>query len=308
MRNPPGTSIVRPDMTRLRGSWTALAAVTLFLLSACARVDGTGAGAAGPSGSASAPATSDPDALVLRIERAGGIIAPDQQIGRMPAVSVYADGRVITPGPAPAIYPGAALPNLLVQQADPAVVRQLVDKAVAAEVGSGTDLGQPGVADAPTTRITVATGSGTRSVSAVALTEASPDDPRLTPAQRDARAKLAAFVQQVQDLSAATGMPPAQTYVPAAIAGLVRPYTRPQDGLPTQPAGLTWPGPALPGEPISGNQSCVVASGEQARAVWTAARTAKSITPWTSGGKQWTVVFRPLLPDETGCADLKGAR
>jgi hypothetical protein len=42
--------------------------------------------------------------------------------------------------------------------------------------------------------------------------------------------------------------------------------------------------------------------------VLAAAKSAKSITPWTSGGRQWTVVFRPLLPDEAGCADLKAAR
>jgi hypothetical protein len=296
-------------MTTLRGSWTAVAAVTLFLLGACAGVDGTGAGTPSESAPASdTPATADPDALVLRVERVGGFMAPDQQIGRLPVVSMYADGRIITQGPSTAVYPGSALPNLVVQQADPALVRQLVAKAIAAGVGSGTDLGRPGVADAPTTRITVVTGSGTRSVSAGALTEASPDDPRLTQAQRDARAKLAAFVREVTDLSAAKGMPAAQPYVPTSIAGLARPYTRPENGLPTQPPAMAWPGPALPGHPISGNLGCAVATGEQAKAVWTAAHTATSITPWTSGGKQWTVVFRPLLPDESGCADLKGAR
>ena len=295
-------------MTRLRGSWTALAAVTLFLLGACARVDGAGVPGESASPSDAPAATADPDALVLRIERAGGFMAPDQQIGRVPVVSVYGDGRVITHGLVPSIYPAAALPNLLVQQADPALVQQLVDKATAAGVGSGADLGQPGVADAPTTRITVGTAAGTRSVSAVALTEASPDDPRLTPAQRAARAKLAAFVQEVTDLSAARGMPAAQPYVPAAVAGLVRLYVKPQDGLPTQPAALAWPGPALPGTSLTGNVSCAVASGDQAKAVWSAAEKAKSITPWTSGGKQWTVVFRPLLPDESSCADLKGTR
>jgi hypothetical protein len=296
-------------MTRLRGSWTAAAAVTLFLLTACARVDGT----AGSTGETAAPspsgrATGGPDALVLRIERVGGFVAPDQQVGRLPVVSVYGDGRVISQGPQTAIYPGAALPNVLVQQIDPATVQGLVDKATAAGVSTAADLGQPGVADAPTTRITVATAAGTRTVSAVALTEASADDPRLTPAQRAARAKLAAFVQEVSDLSAAKGMPPAQPYQPAAIAALARPYAVPQDGLPTQPAAVTWPGPALPGERLTMNVNCVTATGAQAQAVLSAAKTARATTPWTSGGEQWTVVFRPLLPDESGCADLKGAR
>jgi hypothetical protein len=293
-------------MTRLRGSWTAAVTVTLFLLTACAR-PGDVPGGAGSSGhESSAPA--DSDALVLRVERIGGFVAPDQMLGRLPVVSVYADGRVITQGPQITIYPGPALPNLLVQQLDPATARGLVDKAVEAGVRSGADLGQPGVADAPTTRITVAAPGGTRTLDAVALTEAQADDPQLTVAQRAARAKLAAFVQELSDLSAAKGMPEAKPYQPEAVAALARPYTKPSDGLPEQPDPVAWPGPALPGETLSGTTGCVTASGGDAAKVLAAAKAANAITPWTSGGKQWSVVFRPLLPDETGCAALKAAR
>jgi hypothetical protein len=297
-------------MTRLRGSWTAAIAVTLFLLTACARPDGGGAAepSAGPSDS-SAPA--NPDALVLRIERFGGFAGPDQSIGKLPVVSVYADGRVITQGPQIAIYPGPALPNILVQSVDPATVQGLVDKAVAAGVRPGADLGQPSVADGQTTRITVAAPGGVRTLDAVALTEAQANDPRLTAAQRDARAKLAAFVQQVTDLSAATGMPEAVPYQPTAVAALAKPYGKPtgdQSGLPKQPQPAAWPGPALPGAALTGATGCVTASGKEATAVLAAAKAANQLTPWTSGGKQWSVSFRPLLPDETGCADLKGAR
>ncbi len=293
-------------MTRLRGSWTAAVTVTLFLLTACAR-PGDVPGGAGPSGhESSAPA--DADALVLRVEHIGGFVAPDQMVGRLPVVSVYTDGRVITQGPQILIYPGPALPNLLVQQLDPATVRGLIDKAVEAGVRSGADLGQPGVADAPTTRITVAAPGGTRTLDAVALTEAQADDPQLTVAQRAARAKLAAFVQELSDLSAAKGMPEAQPYQPEAVAALARPYTKPSDGLPKQPDPVAWPGPALPGETLSGTTGCVTASGSDAAKVLAAATAANAITPWTSGGKQWSVVFRPLQPDETGCAALKATR
>jgi hypothetical protein len=295
-------------MTRLRGSWTAIAAVTLFLLSACARADDTAGPGDEASAGPSARAGAGPDALVLRIERLGGFMAPDQQLGRLPVVSVYGDGRVITQGPQIAVYPGPALPNVLAQQVDPATVNGLLDKAAAAGVRSGADLGRPNVADAPTTRITIAAAGGTRTVDAVALTEAQPDDPRLTTAQRDARAKLAAFVQQAEDLSAAKGMPDAQPYLPTAIAAFAHPYTRPENGLPQQPGPVVWPGPALPGTTFSGQAGCVTADGADATKVLAAAKSAKSITPWTSGGRQWTVVFRPLLPDEAGCADLKAAR
>jgi hypothetical protein len=296
-------------MTRLRGSWTAAVAVTLFLLSACARTDATpgGPGSGGPSDpQSSAPVSAD--SLVVRVERVGGLVAPDQMLGQFPVVSVYADGRVITPGPQTMIYPGPALPNVQVQQADPAVARRLADRAVAAGVQAGADLGQPGVADAPTTRITVAAPGGVRTLDAVALTEAQPNDPRLTESQRAARAKLAAFVQEVTDLSAAAGMPKAVPYEPAAIAAFARPYAKPENGLPKQPEPAAWPGPALPGEMVTGVTGCVTATGDAATAVLGAAKKATAITPWTSGGKQWSLTFRPLLPDETGCADLKRAR
>jgi hypothetical protein len=303
-------------MTRFRGSWTAAVAVTLFLLTACARADG-GPAVGEPSGpESSGPPSSGPpssapagaDSLALRIERLGGFVAPDQMLGRLPVVSVYADGRVITQGPQIMIYPGPALPNLLVQQLDPASVRGLVDKAIAAGVRAGADLGQPNVADAPTTRITVAAPGGVRTLDAVALTEAQANDPKLTVAQRDARAKLAAFVQEVSDLSAAKGMPAAVPYRPTAVAALAKPYAKPENGLPKQPGPVAWPGPALPGESLNTTTGCVTASGDAAAAVLAAAKKANQITPWTSGGKQWSITFRPLLPDETGCADLRSRR
>jgi hypothetical protein len=281
-------------MSRLRGTWTAVAAVTLFLITACARPDSPG-GPAGPlpSGAAgSAPANAD--ALVLRVERVGG-----QMPGKLPLVSVYADGRLITQGPQIAIYPPPALPNVQVQRLDRATVAELLAKADAAGIGAGLDLGRPNVADAPTTRITVATGGGARTVEVVGLTEAGPDDPRLTPAQREARAKVAAFVQEVTDLSAATGAPEGQPYRPESLAALAR--------LPERPRPVDWPGPPLPGTP-AGVAGCVTVSGADAAEVLQAAADATAITPWRSGGKSWSVRFRPLLPDETGCADLAANR
>jgi hypothetical protein len=53
--------------------------------------------------------------------------------------------------------------------------------------------------------------------------------------------------------------------------------------------------------------SCVSATGDQARALLDAAGSANSATPWvTADGTRWSVTFRPLLPDESGCADLGG--
>jgi hypothetical protein len=281
--------------------------VTLFLLSACARADGAGApgSSAAPGGSTSAvPAAAD--TLVLRVERTGGFAGPARQVGQLPTVSVYGDGRVITVGPQIAIYPGPAMPNLRVQQAAPATIDALLAKAHEAGVGGSVDLGRPGIADGTTTRIT-AEG---RTLDAYALNEAQPNDAALTGAQRAARAKLAAFVQQLTELPTAKGMPEAQPYRPEGLAVLAQPWVKPADGLPSRPAAAPWPGPALPGESLrpAGQQGCVTVTGDEAGKVLAAAKNANQNTPWTSGGKTWTISFRPLLPDESGCADLQARR
>jgi hypothetical protein len=292
-------------MTRLRGPVAVSAAVAFFLLSACAR--GTDDASAAPAGEAAAPApAAADDGLVIRVKSEGGFVPPDRLVGRIPRVSVYGDGRLIIEGPQIAVYPGPALPNLQVVQLDEAKVNQLVGQALTAGVGSGADLGRPGVADVPTTLIEVRTDKGVKTASAEALNEATPDDPQLTEPQRQARAKLAAFVEQLSDLGATASQPyPAQT-----LAALAMPYVRAAEDLPAEPAAIAWPGPALPGESMAEGQQlgCVTVTGPELDKVLAAAKKANQNTPWTSGGKKYALTFRPLLPDETGCADLKAAR
>lgn len=294
-------------MTRLRGPWTAAAAVTLFLLTACAQ-NAPDTGTAG-SGAGATPGR-DADTVVLRVRHSGGFVTPDLLLGRLPLVSVYADGRVITEGPQIMIYPAPALPNVQVQQIDPVTVDDLVARATAAGVRPGADFGQPNVADAPTTHVDVLTPDGMQSVAVVALQQAQPDDARLTPAQRDARAKLAAFTAELTGLPTAPGEPEPQPYRAETLAALARPYLKPADDLPSQPPAVPWPGPALPGDYLTEGikLGCVTASGAEADQILAAADQANANTPWTSGGNTFTVTFRPLLPDETGCADLKAAR
>jgi hypothetical protein len=290
-------------MTRLRGSWTAVAAVTLFLLGACARTDAVGApGASGSPDPSASTAPAPADQLVLRVEQTGGFVGPNARVGRLPQVSVYADGRVITQGPQVAIYPGPALPNVLVQQASPVTVDELVAKGK--QLGAAGDLGRPRVSDATTTTLTV----DGRTIQAYALNEAQPSDPALTAAQREARAKLTAFIDQISGLSDAKGMPAAQPYRPTAVAVLSTPWVKSE--LPTQPPAVAWPGPALPGQYLQAGAKlgCLTVTGADADKVLAAAEKANQQTPWTSASATWSVSFRPLLPDETGCADLQGKR
>jgi hypothetical protein len=245
--------------------------------------------------------------LVLRAAYSGGFISPSVLVGRVPMVSVYADGRVISEGPVAAVYPGPALPNVQERQIAPGVVQDLVDRAMAAGVAETSDLGSPPIADAPSTRFTVVTASNTYVREVYALQETPAQETPMTgvtAGQQAARAKLNDLLTALTD--AASGQ--SRAYVAAALAAVVAPWTGPQDGL-VQPE-VRWPGPALPGEQIGGapDGGCVIATGDEMHALLDAAGSANAATPWlTADGNRWSVILRPLLPDETGCADLRGS-
>ncbi|MFI7480922.1 hypothetical protein ACH9EU_00755 [Kocuria sp. M1R5S2] len=313
---------------RLLRVTTALAGV--LLLSACApRGDG---GAATPSPrppstpDASVPSTPalPAEGLVVQVAHTGGFVTPEVLAARLPLVSVYADGRVITQGPQIEIFPPPALPNLQVRRVDAGAVPVLVDRALRAGVAETSDLGSPPVADLPSTRFTVVTREQTHVREVYALGaelppgppgEGPPDtgppggpDSGLSAEQRAARAELRELVRTLSDPASALpaeAVGEIEAYVPETVAGVVTAWTDPQHELEHRP--VPWPGPPLPGEPLHEGLglSCVVAGGDQARAVLEAARPASTLTPWVSeDGRRWSVALRPLLPHEQGCADL----
>jgi hypothetical protein len=277
----------------------AVAAAVLLGLAACGE---RGTTAAPPPDTASqVPAAAE--GLVLRVEYTGGFVTPTALAGRLPLVSVYADGVVISEGPVAAIYPGPALPNLQQQQIDRETVQDLVDRAIAAGVAETSDLGSPPVADAPSTRFTVVTTTGTYVREVYALSESPTEGSGLSAEQEAARSELGDFLAEVTGPTVSGG--DSQPYAPTSVAAVVSPWVDPADGLGTPE--VAWPGPALPGEPTGGppDVTCVTATGDQAQALLDAAGAANAATPWvTPDGTRWSVTFRPLLPDEFTCADL----
>ena len=285
-------------MTIMRAARPAIAITLALGLAACAERGGTGTGGPGdPSEPSQAAAT---EGLVLRAEETGGFVTPSMLAGRLPRASVYADGRVITEGPVPAIYPGPALPNLQVAQIGREAVQELVDRALAAGVDETSDLGTPPIADAPSSRFTVVTAEDTYVREVYALWETT-EEAGLTAGQAAAREALADLLGALTDPGAAATTP----FATQSLAAIAAPWVDPGDAL-VQPE-LAWPGPALPGEPTGGppDVTCVTATGVEAQALLQAAGAANAATPWTTAdGARWSVTFRPLLPDETGCADL----
>ena len=281
----------------------ALALVALVAaVGGCAQ-PGTGTG---PGGERKAAASYGANDLVLRVEYTGGFMMPEWLLSRVPILSVYGDGRVITEGPVPAIFPGPALPNLQVQMISPDDVVDLASRALAAGVGSRPDLGQPPIADAPSTRFTVLSDQGPQVTEANAL-EITESDADLSKAQQDGRKALRALLDDLTNLPAILGPDVAESkpYQAESVAVISRPWTDP--GTPEgQQAEKAWPGPALPGAPADQiGLSCVTLDGQDATAVLGEAASANALTPWTSEGQRWAVTFRPLLPDESSCEDLR---
>ena len=276
----------------------------------------------GTSGTPSEPAaTGTPTAgesadasLVLRVDQTGGFVTPTMLATRLPMVSVYDDGRVITQGPQIAVWPAPALPNLLVRRVERAAVDELVTRARDAGVGDSPDVGTPPIADAPATRFTLVTEDGREVLEVPALMEADPrggEAPGLTEEQLAARRQLQDLLAALTDLESTLGaeaVSDEEPYEPDAVAAVAQEWVPPGADLPGEPQEVPWPGPELPGEQLGQGLGlgCVTATGAEAEEVLAVAQGATEVTPWVDGGERWSVALRPLLPDESGCEDLFG--
>jgi hypothetical protein len=279
-------------------------ALSLFALSlltaACGRLTGAGSGA----GADAIEHPTGPNDLVLRWEYVGGFVNPEALLGRIPAFSLYGDGSLVTEGPQIEIYPGPALPNLLVQTLSEEGIQEILSAARDAGLTNGdATYPYPCVADAADTRFTVVADGQTSVVTATAI---GPNEAACPGADLDAREKLSAFWSKLGSLS---------KWLPAGSVGQERPYRAEALRIYAQPyvstdpeleqSSIRWPGPALAslGDPLETMQDlrCAVLDGTDASKVTDAAASANQLTPWTSGGEDFAVTFRPLLPDESGC-------
>ena len=106
-------------MTRSRPARLAALSVLAIVVIAC------GGGASSGTSAPSTPPSTTPAAsgapsvapspsaatsvLLLKVTSEGGFINPSANLAALPIVAVYADGRIMTPGPVDAIYPGPLL-------------------------------------------------------------------------------------------------------------------------------------------------------------------------------------------------------
>jgi hypothetical protein len=284
---------------RIRVGGTIAALLTGLLAAACGTpTNGKARSDATTTTSTTAPG-GDPSQLVLRITTGGGFVAPASQFAVFPAVSVYADGTVITVGATTMEYPGRALPPLRRGSLAAGELRDILAAARDAGVRDpGPDLGQPAIADAPSTAFFVRDGSGSTTVHAYALVEAG-NQPGLTASQVDNRNKLIAFAARAQRLGDRT----TESYTARSLAVLVGPYPAAAPG-DIKPEDLTWTGSDLGTRPAVAQfgERCIAVEGAELATMAPTIQAARSNARWHSGAKAYALTFRPQLPDERPCA------
>ena len=288
----------------------AIAAVAV-LASACGGVGNDDPGSGGATGATGAGGIAHPTGagqLILRMSYEGGFVPYEYTLGSIPFWSLFGDGTLIVPGPQIEIYPGPALPNLTATPVSEDGIQAILAAARDAGLMDGdANYGDMCVADAATTVFTTDAGGRTSIVSAYALDVGQPAGTCGNGKDADARAKLAAFQAKLTDL---------RSWLPAGSLGTERPYeptqmrvfVLPYQGdaeLPQNP--IAWPleppldafGEAVQNAPAA--TRCGVVAGDDLTTLLAAATDANALTPWTSGGTEYHLIFRPLLPDEHAC-------
>ena len=272
------------------------------LVTACAEGPETG----GDATSSVAHGTSPSD-LLLRWGYEGGFTPPEFQLTNLPSFSLYGDGTIVRPGPQIEIYPGPALPALESVRVDEAGIEAILDAArdaVLDTVGDLTDMGTVGIADAADTVFTLQDGRVARTVRVYALGDFGGQPPGMPDEEFEARKALLSLVDDLSSLE--TWLPEGSidasaVYEPAGVRAYVSPYT-PQADLPQE--AVAWPldQPLRgAGEEAGAGFRCISVTGDEWTVLAPAAVQANQLTPWTSDGRRFSVSFRPLLPDETGC-------
>ena len=247
--------------------------------------------------------------LVLGVEVEGGFAPIEFTMTRMPGFSLYGDGTAITPGARTEIDPQPALPPIVATPISEDGVQRILQEAVAAGLTKGadyTDLDGVEIADASTTVFTLSAAGQTTTTRVYALTELTERPSLMSREEFEARQLLKDLQERLRSL---------RSWLPDGSAGDDRPYTltavrlfvRPYESDPElkeQP--VEWPVPetrfATFGEPAGQGWKCGTVSGAALSVLLLPAlREANQLTLWVSGGERYSILFRPLLPDESGC-------
>lgn len=251
---------------------------------------------AGSTGPASRP--TGPGDVVVQVMVAGGFVPVSAAVTAVPIATVLGDGTVITTAPVLAIYPGPAITPLQSVRVPAATVDQLVGRA--AELGllrSPLDFGQPPVADAPDTTVTITSGGTVHRhvANALGLDGGAAGAGVPAPAAANRRA-LAAFVEAV------SALPPGNApWSPPAVAVHNVGDYRPDPQLAQPPQRWPLATPPAPATAAAGVAPCTLVEGAEVATLLEVLARANSLTPWVVSGREMSLAFRPVVPGQPGC-------
>jgi hypothetical protein len=242
-----------------------------------------------------------PNTLIMRLYEGGGMVPESFRLTNTPTFALYGDGRLIllAPDEPRSSYSPPLMPNLRELRVTPEEIQKILGAAdEAGLIGADASFDQAEVTDMGTSVFTTTVDGTTHKVSAYALY------PQFTagdPAADLARARLIAFRYEIANLSAFLGRtvsdPP---YLPASMRVFVGPAEYAQGRAVAWPLALNPVTVDLPS--TNPRFGCISLSGSAVAAFIAAARTATKETLWTAFGHTYSILVRPLFPEESGCA------
>lgn len=246
--------------------------------------------------------------VLVRVTSEGGFTPIEWTYTNFPIFALYGDGTLVLPGAQIEIYPAPALPAISSRRVEEAGIQAILEEAldtIATIPGDLNDLGFMQMADVPTTVITVSAGGVDRTIRAYGLAELSERPEGMAEEEYRARVRLQELITKLGTLESwlpGGSLGPEAAYEATAARLFVGTYRKVD--LPQEPS--PWPldrGLATFGDAADdpGLYRCGVVEGSDWTAVRDAASRANQLTPWTDAGTKFSILFRPLLPDENGC-------
>lgn len=241
-----------------------------------------------------------PSYAVLEFGYYGGFTTREVAFQMQPQLMVTSDGRMITPGPMPAIYPGPLLPADNVQTISPEGIDALV--AAARDAGMLADVTYDvteNIADASTATLRLVVDGATYSHEAYALGIGGLGDDLSgqlggdTPTNRQAFENFATVLGDVTSVVGADSLGPQEQYRPPAYQLLAEPVGDPSS-LDAEATVVEWPTDT--GVALAATSECVDVDAENVLDVLEAAT---QLTFFVEDGTAYRVVARPVYPGRT---------
>ena len=278
------------------------ASILLILLMSCADAP------ADPGAGSGIDHSTDGHDVLVRVAFEGGFVPLEWTYRSLPSFSLYGDGTLVLPGAQIELYPGPALPSISTRTVTEEGIQTTLEEALGSIQGvpdEMLDMGSVGLADVPTTVITIRAGDVDRTIKVYGLSELTERPQHMSAEEFQARGQLQQLVTKLEGL--ATWLPDGSLGTETSYEGsgarlFVSEYRK--GDLPQEP--ITWPlredlhrfGDGAIGSEM---YRCGIVEGTEWTTLREAASQANELTPWSESGARFSILFRPLLPDERGC-------